>query len=341
MKLKCAVAMAVFFAIGTVPEVLGCTSAVVGAAASANGRPMLWKHRDTGTEHNFVERVAPDGDSHGYVALFNGGDSLLTEAWAGVNDAGFGIINTASYNLAPDTATIKDREGIVMSHALARCTSLADFCTLLDTLPRPMGIQANFGVIDAHGHAAYLEACDTGYVAFDAHSAPDDVLIRTNYSMSGADGAGSGYIRYDNAVDLLSPAIKSHTLTPSDFIDGASRSFWHSLQKHDYLADTLRWVVDQDFIPRRISSASIVIIGVNPGQDPAEAVMLTALGYPPVAECHESSVEYVPDELRPLQPGCRSRACNEALERKRRAFPIKQGSGQHYIDMDYIRSLHN
>ena len=68
-----------------------CTSMIVGARASANGRPLLWKHRDTGTEHNFVDTVCRPGQ-YKYVALFNGGDSLRSEAWMGLNDTGFGIM---------------------------------------------------------------------------------------------------------------------------------------------------------------------------------------------------------------------------------------------------------
>ena len=85
-------------------NIWGCTSAIISGKANPEGRTLLWKHRDTGHEHNFVARVSPTGHSLGYVALFNGGDSLLNEAWIGMNEAGFAIMNTASYNLAPDTA---------------------------------------------------------------------------------------------------------------------------------------------------------------------------------------------------------------------------------------------
>ena len=78
---------------------------------------MMWKHRDTGADHNFIQRVEADTSrpgSIGYVALFNGGDTGLREAWMGMNDAGFAVMNTASYNLAPDTTDYKDREGLVI-----------------------------------------------------------------------------------------------------------------------------------------------------------------------------------------------------------------------------------
>ena len=31
----------------------------IGAGCSASGRMLLWKHRDTGTEHSFVAKVEP------------------------------------------------------------------------------------------------------------------------------------------------------------------------------------------------------------------------------------------------------------------------------------------
>ena len=132
-------------------QVLACTSAIVSAKASKNGRPLLWKNRDTGTEHNFVEKVDAEDGNYAYVALYNGGDSTLRDAWLGMNEVGFAIMNTASYNLAPDTAKLKDQEGFVMSLALKKCRTLADFEVLLDTISKPMGVQANFGLIDANG----------------------------------------------------------------------------------------------------------------------------------------------------------------------------------------------
>ena len=34
---------------------------------------------------------------------------------------------------------------------------------MLDTLPRPLGVQANFGAMDRTGHGAYYETDDNGY----------------------------------------------------------------------------------------------------------------------------------------------------------------------------------
>ena len=67
---------------------MGCTSAIIGADATRHDRTILWKHRDTGHRHNFVERVAATDTSMAYVALFNAGDTTLREAWVGFNEAG-------------------------------------------------------------------------------------------------------------------------------------------------------------------------------------------------------------------------------------------------------------
>lgn len=312
-----------------------CTSAIVSPKASASGRPMLWKHRDTSCESNFVERIPASNGNHAYVALFNAGDSLLTEAWMGVNDAGFAIMNTASYNLAPDTTDYKDREALVMSEALRKCSSVSDFEQLLKTLPKPLGVQANFGVIDAAGNGAYFETDDYTFTKFDLADAPDGVIIRTNFSVSGNDTDGYGYIRYDNASHLLADKIEAKSLTPADFTEGVSRSFYHSLLGYDAKADTARWVVDQDFVPRFTTTASVVVeLGDN-----NDAVMWTALGYPPCAVVELATVDNVPDNLRPTLPGYKSVASEEAIAKKRKAFPKKRGSGPRYIDMDFVRAI--
>ncbi|MDE6225039.1 MAG: C45 family peptidase, partial [Muribaculaceae bacterium] len=139
---------------------IACTSAIISGKVTKNGRPLLWKHRDTGNEQNFIARVAPEGNKYGFVALYNGGDSLLESAWMGMNDAGFAIMNTASYNLMPDTAKFVDQEGVVMRKALETCRTLIDFENLLASLPKPLGVQANFGVLDANGNGAYYETDD-------------------------------------------------------------------------------------------------------------------------------------------------------------------------------------
>lgn len=311
-----------------------CTSAIVSGRLTADGRPLLWKHRDTGTEHNFVARVEPESKGElPFVALFNGGDSLLREAWIGVNEAGFAVMNTASYNLAPDTARFKDQEGVLMAKALKKCHTLSDFETLLDTLPKPLGVQANFGAIDASGNGAYYETDDYGYVKYALNDSCG-ILIRSNYSYSGDSVSGFGYIRHDNAKYLLREYVQSHTITPEVFTDSLSRSLYHSLYGEDMAVSGERWLVDQDFIPRYSSSASVVIEGVKPGENPRLSMMWTEIGYPPCSHTLPVMVDSVPQELLPHGYLWRSPLCDRVVERKHRlVFPIHRGSGSKYMDL--------
>ncbi len=329
-------AIAILFALFSLNNLCdACTSAVVGASRSKNGHAMLWKHRDTGTEHNFIDRISKPGHLT-YIALFNGGDSLRNDAWMGMNEAGFAIMNTASYNLMPDTASYKDREGEVMRMALERCITIDDFKNLLDTLPKPMGVQANFGVIDATGNGGYFETDDYSYTPFLLNDSTD-LIVRTNFSFTGNDSTGMGYIRYNNACHLIENHTDGYLLSTADFTENLSRSFYHSLLNKDFLSDpSIKYAIDQDFIPRLSSSASIVI---ESGNSPADYVMWTVLGYPPVSSVVPVRINDVPDSVLPTEPGLRAKACNEAIRLKRLAFDIRRGSGKRYVNLDFIRKI--
>lgn len=308
---------------------LGCTSALIGPGATLSGRAILWKHRDSGFEQNFIERVAPTDSTFGYVALFNGGDSLLLEAWAGVNDRSLAVMNTASYNLAPDTARLKDREGIVISEALRRCGSLDDFAALLDSLPKPLGVQANFGVVDAEGRGAYFETDDYGYVRYDLPA--DSMLIRTNFSCSGTCGEGLGRVRYANACHLLAPHAAARDFTPRLLTDTVSRSFYRADLGYDAMARGLDMVEDLDFIPRRSTSASIAI---ETGSEPALWVIL---GYPPLSVARRVTLTDIPEEMRPVLPGALSPLSDRHV-RLRREIIRRQG-GKFHVDLRRLRRM--
>ncbi len=314
--------------------VWACTSMIVPAKNSSTGRPLLWKHRDTGADNNFLARVEAQNGEYGYVGLFNGGDSLLREAWMGMNDAGFAIMNTASYNLAPDTADFKDQEGVVMAGALKCCATVDDFEKYLESLPKPMGVQANFGVIDADGNAAYFETDDKRWWRFDV---ADSIVIRTNYSFMGEEGKGSGYIRYNTADFLLSEARDKSTVSPQFLTDTVSRSFYHSLLGRDCYNDD--HVVNQDFIPRDISTSSIVIEGVVPGADKGGMRMWAILGYPPCGDTRLVTLNEIPEDYLPKGAQWRSEACDRAMQLRKSTIPFEGGNGKRYIDMRKLRPI--
>lgn len=326
-------------------ESLGCTSAIIGAEMNPSGRPLLWKLRDTSNTDNKIEYVESQDGTHAYVALFNAGDKQLQEAWMGMNDVGFAIMNTASYNIKDDNIPENemDKEGFLMTTALKNCVTVNDFAHLLESLPKPLGVEANFGVIDAYGNGAYFETNNYDFVKYDLKDSPNHVLIRTNYSHSGRDNEGYGFVREKNAESLLKPYIESKNITPEILTENISRSFYHSLFQKDFLNDEEEWIIDQDFIPRYKSTATIVIEGCKPlisNQIPNEDfikdqyIMWTGMGYPPCSQIIPvwCSNEGVSSLLRGLQKDGHSEMCDIVKKRRDEVFPIHKGNGDKYIN---------
>ena len=311
-----------------------CTSMIISAERSASGRPLLWKHRDTGADNNFLAKVEATDTTAGYVGLFNAGDSLLSEAWMGMNDRGFAIMNTASYNVADLESDLCDREAVIMSRALQVCTTVDDFEHLLDTLPKPLGVQANFGVIDGIGGAAYFETDDRKWVRYNVADSEDGYLIRTNHSISGSGDKGQGYIRYATAAKLAKEIDK---FSPSDLTEGFSRQFYHSLLGRDCFDDSI--IMEFDYIPRDISTASLVVEGVTPVERPDEIRMWGCLGYPPCGISRWTTLSYIPEEFQPTGPEWRSEACDRAMQLRQTAIPLATTEGKRYLDLTKLRPV--
>ena len=323
----------IVYLVGWIP-MYPCTSAVVSGRVTPDGRPLLWKHRDASDLNNRIVHFEAEGGKLEFVGLVNGVDTMANEVWAGYNTSGFAIMNTASYNLKNDTSSLSDREGVVMKQALGECRTVEDFARLLDSLPRPIGVEANFGVIDALGGAAYFEVNSYEVFRYDVKDSPDGYLLRTNYSVSGRPNEGYGYIRYDNAARLLSRAASERSITPEWITGICSRSFYHTLLGRDFTTDT--WVVDQDFIPRRSTSASVVIEGVKSGESPVFTTMWTMLGYPPCSVVLPVWIgcEYgVPTLLQGSEDSVRSPLCEWSNRLKNKVFSLERGSGPHYLHM--------
>lgn len=317
-----------------------CTSAIVSGKLTLDGRPIIWKHRDTSASDNFLHRVEREGKI-GYVGLFNGADSLcLDEAWMGMNDEGFAIINTVAYNLPENDPDFADREGYVMALALETCRTVDDFKQLLTNLPKPMGVRTNFGVLDADGNAAYFETDDYNFEVFDLADEPSGIMIRTNFAYSGTPDDGMGYIRHQNVEDLLKNHIKTASLLPVNFTDGLSRAYYNSLTGFaaDECSDS--WVVDQDFIPRHSSTASIAIQGVKKGEDTDNMIMWANVAYPPCAYTVPVKLHNIPTAVDAIAPdNAHCEMALDARERMLKVFPVTRGSGPRYIHMDEARSI--
>ncbi|MBO4670343.1 MAG: hypothetical protein J5640_00655 [Bacteroidales bacterium] len=254
-------------------DIFACTTAVVSSGASASGRPMLWKQRDTSDPYNRIVHVK-DGVEIAYTALFPTSDSLCTLAYAGINAAGFGVINNLSYNLRPDSLGFDTKAGPLMAKALGCCRTVDDFERLLQEAPRPMLLSTNFGVVDAAGGAAYFEVSDYDYTRFDVE--PGGYLFRTNYSLTGEEGRGRGFARYE-AMGALMATRRSFD---PEFFFKIGRTYYRDGR------NALRWrrrgwLDEHDFIPRSTTTACVVIEAPGPGEAPDGGLMWCAPGYTP------------------------------------------------------------
>lgn len=189
---------------GGVGLVNACTTAVISGKATRDGRPLLWKNRDTSTTlHNEV--ILLDGQGYRAVAVVDAGKT--SSVWMGSNSAGFCIENSLSRDLKGEKAgELPEKEAIsagqesqqapvesnrpgnggFMKLALQRCATVEDFRKLLEeTNATGRSTVANFGVIDAQGGAAMFEAGPNSYTMFDANdpaTAPHGYVVRSNFS---------------------------------------------------------------------------------------------------------------------------------------------------------------
>ena len=333
--------IASIFAVLSFLSAEACTSAVISGRATKSGRPLLWKHRDTGTEWNHIEHL--QGKRFAFTGLVNSNDAERKEVWAGANERGFAIMNTASYNMKPDSLKyLPEREGEVMKQALGECATVAEFEEFLKNMPQPRALETNFGVIDAEGGAAYFEVWDYGYTKYDANDTaqyPNGYIIRSNYSFSGTQDEGMGYIRYQNAEYLLHNAYATGALSVEWIFSSASRSFYHAILGNDALSSSPNgWAVDQDFIPRNSSSASVVVEGVRKGEKPDATTIWSVIGYPPCSYAVASWVK-AKNEIAAVIANSdegRSSVNRMAVALKREVFPITRGNGSKYMRTDVI-----
>ena len=330
-----------------------CTSAIITGKATPDGRPLLWKNRDTGELNNRIEYFGKTKDiKYAFIALVNS-PTVTGSAWTGTNEVGFSIMNTASYNLKEDDIKKNDMEGKVMFMALANCKNLKDFEKMLTKMKRPMGVESNFGVIDAEGGAAYYEVNNEEWRKVDVCDpkiAPQGYLIYTNYSYTGRFNEGMGYIRYTNASQIfLEKIVKNGKITPQWIFNNLSRSFYNSLVDVDLIKNPKYapkgWYFDGDFIPRRSTAASIVIKGVKKGENPELTIMWTILGYAPVGVAvplFVKSGEEMPKQFMKRGENIEGldsmncQMCDEALARKENVFSIKRGNGKNYFHFSIL-----
>lgn len=322
---------------------LACTTAVVSGKYTANGKPLLWKVRDTDFLENKMHYFK-NSKQH-FIALVNTIDTLNTQVWAGSNDAGFAIMNSASFNvnLEKSTKGLQDQEGYIMKKALETCQSLKDFEKLLDKLDKPMGLAAHFGVIDAQGGAAFYEVNNLNYTKFDANDpsiAPNGYILRTNFSYTGKKDIGYGFIRYQTAQDLWLQADATHQINPQTCMQNFSRSFEHSVLKtnfrtqyESYSKKSQTFVNSGDLITRHGTSSAITIEGVSPKMSPDMSTLWVQIAYPNTCVTVPIWVKGENNFPAILQANDSNKVLlsDWTMELKDKCYPIKRSAGYKYL----------
>lgn len=328
-------------------QIGACTTAIISGKHTADGHPLLYKHRDTSHFQNKLMSFS-DG-KYNYVGIVNSSDKEGLEVWGGYNSAGFAIMNSASYNLNPDEEGKDELEGVLMKKALQSCATLADFEQLLASSPKPMCVSANFGVIDAQGGAAYYETSDYEFKKYNANDttiAPMGYIIRTNFSFSGDRERDKGLSRYQAALGLFYQESLSNLLSYVFLLQDVSRYLTHGLtgvNLYDKIPQETNkpvYVHFRDFIPRYSTTSVIVVQGVKEKEAPELTTMWTIMGSPLTSVAIPvwlNKQNNYPSILLADKNGT-SKLCTWSLELKKQLFPIGRGEGSDYINLTALIS---
>lgn len=327
-----------------------CTSVIVSGRVTPDGRPFIFKNRDTGDLDNLAMLVS--GHGYTYIAIVAARDTLPQSVWSGHNEKGFAIANTAAYNLngrpqpgrpLPDG---DEKDGMVMRRALETCATLADFEHLLDSIKArgPIPSNSNFAVLDAQGGCAYYETGNKGYVKFDANDlaqAPYGYIVRTNHAMSGDRSMDKGVERYMAITDFMNHAEFCGQVNFEHILRRVPRYLTHGLtgiNLYDMEPEDdshPKLFPFRDFIPRYQTASAQLIQGVKIGESPLHTVAWTIVGSP-------LTTVAVPLVILPSGklPAIVTRGgdghaplVQAGLKLKEQLFPLKRGNTGDYIDV--------
>lgn len=330
---------------GASGRAMACTSFIVSGKATKDGRPLIFKNRDTGDANNVVVDV--QGELYRYMGIAASWDKKPVDIWGGHNEAGFAIINTAAYNMNGCKGKDTDNDGRLMRRALEICRTLADFEHLLDTLPKPRGLNSNFGVLDSEGGCAYYETGDSSYAKFDANDpkvAPDGYLVRTNHGLTGCRDIDRGVERFMAITSFMEEAHRKGNFDAEYLIANTPRYLTHGLTKQN-LYDQLpkdendtHFIHFSEFIPRYLTSSAILVQGVKPSERPSLTVSWTNIGWP----CSSVAIPLMlaegvtlPSIVQHGENG-KSWLCSQAIGQKLKVFCLQRGNVRDYIDLSKL-----
>ena len=260
-----------------------CTIGVAAGSATRDGRPIAFKTRDTNSWSLEFKVQSPDG-----LFAFVGNTAVDNSiVWFGQNEVGFGITQSAAYNLSGGGSGLGN--GSMMNFALARCTTIDDFEHILDSTNTGRATAANYAVFDADGGAAIFECGRTFYARYDADSL--GIVVRGNFAYIGTSGR-VGQNRMERAYSLIADAIAGDSLDAKFIIKAVLSDLLYPDQDPYPLPWTgafppmpAGWLDTGPFtevqtICNANTHAAGVAQGVAPGEDPAHSLLWCMFGAP-------------------------------------------------------------
>ena len=328
-----------------------CTSIIVSGKVTPDGRPYIFKNRDTHDLDNLAIQI--QGPRYRFIGIVATKDTLYKSVWSGHNEVGFAIANTAAYNLngKPEPGKPRpqgdDNDGTLMRKALGTCRTLGDFEHLLDSIKAqgPIPSNSNFAVLDVEGGVAYYETGNKGYVKYDANDplvAPYGFIVRTNHGMSGERSLDQGVERYLAISDYATRAAFANDLGFENIIRKVTRNLKHGLTQidlHDFQPQDDSQPVYfpfRDFIPRYLTASAQLIQGVKENESPLLTTAWTIVGSPLTTVAIPLWITTdgkLPNVVTHQKPGQQAPLVTASFELKRQLFPIERGNGQDYINL--------
>ncbi len=265
-----------------------CTSAVISGKITPDGRPLLWKNRDTSDPNNKV--VFLKGEKYSFIGVINSTDMNALHVWQGINSQGFAIMNTNSTDLSTGPGT-GGQNGIFMKRALGECADVAEFEELLNRTNGQRNVATNYGVIDARGRACFFETRNDSFVKYDANNpkdAPQGFIVRTNFAFSAPKkNQGGGYIRHERDLHILEEAAARKRITHRFILQEAARDLINAKLHSDPYKQVRRtsfenplYINTSDTINRNSTVSVSVFHGAPSPEKASLATMWVLLGQP-------------------------------------------------------------
>jgi hypothetical protein len=311
-------------------EAEACTAAVVAAKASKEGGTILWKNRESNYYRTSVRYLT--SEKYAYTGVVRT-DKPEAGVFCGVNEVGFGIINTASSNLPKD----KELEGTgsrppFMRDALINCSTVDEFEEFVKQYKRGHTFTTNVGVGDANGAAAFFEIWGHGYRRYDIDKTEKGYDFRSSFSFAGdMEKIRSPKRRYNAMVEQTEG---KSLFAARDFYDYA-RTYYVAGKGNALENENKLWNHRFETVPHRSTVGTFMVVC---GKHPR---ILVSMGYP--AACPAIPVWV---EAKESIPECLSGTASHKLgHRFMKAAYIKEGTyiskgkkkGRYYLNKPLVR----